>query len=129
MERPVVEVVGVDEGLVYGQAVFGEVGVTGVAGFGIEADLVAGRVVGVELLEEALVRPEFAVAVVVGDEAERGLGVVAGERSDKGEDVVTEVALEGRFILGIGDLLFKFCELGFGGGRGRNTCGRDAHTP
>ncbi len=28
MERPVVEVVGVDEGLVDGEAVFGEVGVT-----------------------------------------------------------------------------------------------------
>jgi hypothetical protein len=32
----------VDEGLVNRQAVFGEVGVAGVAGFGIEADLVAG---------------------------------------------------------------------------------------
>jgi len=29
---------------------------------------VAGGVIGVELLEEALVRPELAVAVVVGDE-------------------------------------------------------------
>jgi len=129
VERPVVEVVGVNEGLVDGEAVFGEVGVTGVAGFGIEADLAAGRVVGVKLLEEALVRPEFAVAVVMGDEAERGLGVVAGERGDEGEYVVAEVALEGGFILGIGDLLFKFCELAFGGERGRNTCGRDAHTP
>ena len=55
VEGPVVEVVGVDEGLVDGEAVFGEVGVAGVAGFGIKADLVAGGVVGVELLEEALV--------------------------------------------------------------------------
>ena len=60
VERPVVEVVGVGEGLVDGQAVFGEVGVAGVTGFGIEADLVAGVVVGVELLEEALVGPELA---------------------------------------------------------------------
>jgi hypothetical protein len=51
------------------------VGVAGVAGFGIEADLVAGGVVGVELLEQALVRPRFAVAVVGGDEAEGGFGV------------------------------------------------------
>ncbi len=36
MEGPVVEVVGVDEGLVDGEAVFGEVGV---AGFGIEVGL------------------------------------------------------------------------------------------
>jgi hypothetical protein len=42
--------------------------------------VVAGGVVGVELLEETLVGPELAVAVVMGDEAERGLGVVAGER-------------------------------------------------
>jgi hypothetical protein len=56
VEGPVVEVGGVDEGLVDGQAVFGE---AGVAGFGIEADLVAGGVVGVELLEEALVGPNF----------------------------------------------------------------------
>ena len=54
VEGPVVEVIGVDEGLVDGQAVFGNVGVAGVAGFGIEADLVAGGVVGVELLKEAL---------------------------------------------------------------------------
>jgi hypothetical protein len=47
------QIVGVDEGLVDGETVFGEVGVAGVASFGIEADLVAGGVVGVELLEEA----------------------------------------------------------------------------
>ncbi len=54
VEGPVVEVIGVDEGLVDREAVIGEVGVAGVARFGIEADLVAGGVVGVELLEEAL---------------------------------------------------------------------------
>jgi hypothetical protein len=64
-EGPVVKIVGVDEGLVDGEAVFGEVGVAGVAGFGIEADLVAGGVVGVELLEEALVGPEFAVGCFI----------------------------------------------------------------
>jgi len=51
VEGPVVEVVGVDEGLVDGETVFRDMGVAGVAGFGIEADLVAGGVVGVELLE------------------------------------------------------------------------------
>jgi len=65
VERPVVEVVGVDEGLVDRLAVVGEVSVAGVAGFGIEADLVAGGVVGVELLEEALVGPKFAVGCVI----------------------------------------------------------------
>ena len=65
MQAPVIKVIRVNEGLVYGQAVFGEVGVTGVAGFGIEADLVAGRVVGVELLEEALVRRSFILPVIV----------------------------------------------------------------
>ena len=65
VEGPVVEVVGVDEGLVDGESVFGEVGVAGVAGFGIEADLVAGGVVGVELLEETLVGPEFAVGSLI----------------------------------------------------------------
>ena len=59
VEGPVVEVGGVDDGLVDGDAALGEVGVAGVAGFGIEADLVAGGVVGVELLEEALVGPNF----------------------------------------------------------------------
>ena len=103
MDRPVVEVVGVDEGLVDGEAVIGNMGVAGVAGFGIETDLVAGGVVGVELLEQALVGPEFAVAVVVGDEAERGFGVVAGERGDEGEDVVAEMAVEGGFVLRVGD--------------------------
>ena len=92
VEGPVVEVIGVDEGLVDRQAIFGAMGVAGVAGFGIEADLVAGGVVGIELLEETLVGPELAVAVVVGDEAEGGLGVVAGKRGDEGEDVVAEVA-------------------------------------
>ena len=85
------------------EAVFGAVGVAGVAGFGVEADLVAGGVVGVELLEEALVRPEFTVAVVGGDEAEGGLGVVAREGGDEGEDVVAEVASEGSFVLGVWD--------------------------
>ena len=103
VEGPVVEVVGVDEGLVEGEAVVGEVGVAGVAGFGIEADLVAGGVVGVELLEEALVGPGFAVAVVVGDEAEGCLGIVAGERGDESEDVVAEMAMEGLFVFCIGD--------------------------
>ena len=103
VEGPVVEVVGVDEGLVNGEAVFRNVGVAGVAGFGIEADLVAGGVVGVELLEEALVGPELAVGIVVGDEAEGGFGVVAGERGDEGEDVVAEVAGEGGFVLRVGD--------------------------
>jgi hypothetical protein len=42
-------------------------GVAGVAGLGVEADLVAGGVVGVELSEEALVGPELAVAVVVSE--------------------------------------------------------------
>lgn len=103
VDGPVVEVVGVDEGLVDGEAVFGEVGVAGVSRFGIEADLVAGSVVGVELLEEALVGPGFAVAVVVGDEAEGGLGIVAGERGDEGEDVVAEMAVKGGLILRIRD--------------------------
>jgi hypothetical protein len=103
VERPVVEVVGVDEGLVDGEAVFGAMSVAGVAGFGIEADLVAGGVVGVELLEQALVRPGFTVGIVVGNEAERGLGVVAGKRGDEGEDVVAEVAGEGLLILRIRD--------------------------
>ncbi len=85
------------------KAVFGEVGVAGVAGFGIEADLVAGGVVGVELLEETLVGPEFTVGIVMSDEAEGGLGVVAGERGDEGEDVVAEVAGEGGLILRIRD--------------------------
>jgi len=103
MEGPVVEVVGVDEGLVDGEAVFGEVSVAGVAGFGIEADLVAGGVVGVELLEETLVGPELPVAVVVGDEAESGFGVVAGKRGDEGEDVVAEMAGEGGLTLCVRD--------------------------
>lgn len=103
LDRPIVEVVGVDEGLVDRQAVIGEVGVAGVAGFGIEADLVAGGVVGVELLEEAFVGPELAVAVVVGDEAEGGFGVVAGKGGDESEDVVAEVAGEQDSILRIGD--------------------------
>ena len=51
-KRPIIEVVGVDESLMDGEAVFGNMGVAGVAGFGVEADLVAGGVVGVELLEE-----------------------------------------------------------------------------
>ena len=103
MEGPVVKVVGIDEGLVDREAVVGDVGVAGVAGFGIEADLVAGVVVAVELLEESLVGPELAVAVVVGDEAERRLGVVAGERGDEGEDVVAEVAGEGGLTLCVRD--------------------------
>ena len=103
LDRPVVKVVGVDECLVDGESVFGDMGMARVAGFGIEADLVAGGVVGVELLEQALVGPELAVAVVVGDEAEGGLGVVAGKRGDEGEDVVAEVAGEGLLILRIRD--------------------------
>ena len=103
LDRPVVKVVGVDECLVDGESVFGDMGMARVAGFGIEADLVTGGVVGVELLEQALVGPELAVAVVVGDEAEGGLGVVAGKRGDEGEDVVAEVAGEGLLILRIRD--------------------------
>lgn len=103
MERPVVEIIRVDEGLADGEAVFGNVGVAGVAGFGVEADVVAGGVVGVELLEEALVRPGFAIAVLAGDEAEGGFRVVAGEGGDEGEDVVAEVAGESGLVFGVGD--------------------------
>ena len=94
------------------KAVVGDMGVAGVAGFGIEADLVAGGVVGVELLEEALVGPGFAVGVVVGDEAERGFGVVAGEGGDEGEDVVAEVAGEGLLVFGVGDFGLKIDDCG-----------------
>ena len=103
VDRPVVEVVGVDEGLVDREAVVGEVGVAGVSGFGVEADLVTGGVVGIELLEEALVRPGFAIAVLAGDEAEGGFGIVAGEGGDEGEDVVAEVTVENWLTLGVGD--------------------------
>ncbi len=69
VNRPVVEVVGVDEGLVDSEAVFGNVSVAGVAGFGIEADLVAGGVVGVELLEEALIKKLLEIGFGDGNEA------------------------------------------------------------
>jgi hypothetical protein len=51
---PSIVTVGVDKGLVESETVFENMGMAGVAGFGIEADLVAGGVVGVELLEETL---------------------------------------------------------------------------
>ena len=107
VEGPVVEVVWVDEGLVEGQAVLGEMGVAGVPGFGIEADLVASVVVGVEEDEQTFVGPELAVGVVGFDEAERGFRLVAGEGGDEGEDVVAEVAAECLFVLGVGDLGFE----------------------
>ncbi len=129
MKGPVVEVVGIDEGLVKGEAVFGVVGVAGVAGFGIEADLVARGVVGVELLEKALVRPEFPVGVVVGDEAKRCLSVVMRKCGDEGEDVIAKVAGEGSLVLGVGNFGFKGGDRGCWIGRRRGTCRRDAHTP
>lgn len=101
MDAPFIDLVGVDEGLADGESVFGNVGVAGVAGFGVEADVAAGGVVGVELLEEALVGPGFAVAVLASDEAEGGFRVVAGEGGDKGENVVAEMACESGLILRI----------------------------
>lgn len=86
-----------------GEAVLGNNRVAGVAGFGVEADVVAGSVVGVELLEKALVGPRFAVAVLAGDEAQRGFRVVAGKGGDEGEDVVAEVAVKRGFILRVGN--------------------------
>ena len=103
MDAPFIDLVGVDEGLADGEAVFGNVGVAGVAGFGVEADVAAGGVVGVELLEEALVGPGFAVAVFASDEAESGFRVVAGERGDQCQHVVAEVAVENWLALGVGD--------------------------
>ena len=75
----------------------------GVAGFGVEADVVAGGVVGIELLEEALVGPGLAIAVLAGDEAQRGFGVVTGKRGDQCQDVVAEMAVENWLTLGVGD--------------------------
>ena len=75
----------------------------GVAGFGVEADVVAGGVVGIELLEEALVGPGLAIAVLAGDQAERGFGVVTGKRGDQCQDVVAEMAVKRGFILRVGN--------------------------
>ena len=111
MKRPVVEIVGVDERLVDAQAVFGSVRVARVAGLGVEADLVAGVVIGVENLEKPLVGPRLVGGVVGIDKAERGFHVVAGDGGDECEDMIAQVAAERGLVFGVGDLRLELRDL------------------
>lgn len=107
-DGPVVEVIGIDEGLFDGEVLVrvggrrerGEMGVAGVAGLGIEPDEMAGVVIGIEQLEQALVGPGLAGGIGGFYQAERGFGLVAGQRGDQGEEVVAQVPGEAGAVAG-----------------------------
>ena len=90
MNQPIVQVVGINKCLVDCEPVLGEMRMPCVSRFGIKANLVARRVIVIELFKKPLVGPGFAIGVSGFDQAEDRFRLVTGEGGDDGEDVAAD---------------------------------------